>query len=89
MTHGLGPCPCSAALGNALPVKHPKLEKNPQWRNICEIIMKIVTYCGKIIKIDEKKTFQKTRKTMFYAFLFRHLESRFEQPNHFPDEQIR
>ena len=24
---------------------------------------------------------------MFYGFLFCHLESMFEQPNHFPDEQ--
>ena len=29
-------------------VRHPKLEKNPKWRNsceICEIIMKTVNYC--------------------------------------------
>ena len=38
-------------------------------------------------QIDENKIFQKTRKNMFYGFLFCHLESMFEQPNHFPDEQ--
>ena len=38
-------------------------------------------------QIDENKIFQKTRKNMFYAFLFCHLESMLEQPNHFPDEQ--
>ena len=61
----------------------------------CEIIMKIVNYCRKTIKnhekitkLMEKNTFQKTGKKMFYGFLFCHLESMFEQPNHFPDEQI-
>ena len=59
-----------------------------------EIIMKIINYCRKMIKnheknnkFDEKIFFQKTWKNMFYEFLFCHLESMFEQPNHFPDEQ--
>jgi hypothetical protein len=43
----------------------------------------------KIKTIDEKNTFQKTFKNMFYGFLFCHLESMFQQQNHFPDKQNR
>ena len=38
-------------------VKHPKLEKNPKWRNnspSCEIIMKAVNYCRKRNKNHQK-----------------------------------
>ena len=53
-------------------------------------LFKPTNIAEKLKQKSRKKEFSKhvkIQKTCFYEFLFWHLESTFQPPNHFPDEQ--